>query len=337
MRRTGSTARREPGSSPLYELIYGVLRDHIAGGVFPPGLVIGESSVARAFSASRVPAAAALKRLHREGLVCDFDGRGYMTSGGRDPKPVRLELLDAGLKVPAHLAGELRTRNRHEFIYPEVEHDVAACLSYGRFLLVESALAGHFRVSRTVAHEVLTKLERTGLIARDSNQRWYAGPLTEELLREHYEMRWLLEPIALGQAAPELGTADLDAKWRRAAETRDGPRSPLALERLEHDLHVDVVLRCRNHQLGETIRRSQLPIIATHSTFAQHQAREEISTMIAEHLEIFDCLRSGRHAKAIAALEAHLRRSLGSNVDLLHRLKPLPGDLLPPYLVPMPA
>jgi len=54
----------------------------------------------------------------------------------------------------------------------------------------------HHGVSRTVAHEVLTRLERTGLVTQDVNQRWYAGPLTVDLLREHYEMGWLLEPIA---------------------------------------------------------------------------------------------------------------------------------------------
>ncbi|MDW6024874.1 GntR family transcriptional regulator [Mesorhizobium sp. BAC0120] len=326
----------EPGALPLYEAIYSVLRDHIVDAVFPPGLVLGETGVARAFSASRVPAAAALKRLHREGLVRAFQGRGYVI-GGHAVKPVRLELFRAGLRLPAGLAQEFRSRKRHELIYPKVEHDVAACLSYGRFLLNESALAEHHGVSRTVAHEVLTKLERTGLVSRDSNQRWYAGPLTEELLREHFEMRWLLEPIALSQVAPEIDKAELDAKSRRAEEARDGKRLPTTLESLEHDLHVDLVLRCPNQQLRETIRRSQLPIIATHSTFEQHQSREEISTMIAEHLEIFHCLSSGRHKKAIAALEGHLRRSLGSNIVLLQRLRTPPPDFLPPYLVPVQA
>jgi DNA-binding GntR family transcriptional regulator len=334
---TRAATRRARSASPLYELIYGVLREHIVEAVFPPGLVLGETSVARAFSASRVPAAAALKRLHHEGLVRDFAGRGYVTAGESSIKPVRLELSDAGLKLPPELAGEMKTRNRHELIYPEVEHEVAACLSFGRFLVNESALAEHHGVSRTVAHEVLTKLERTGLIARDSNQRWYAGPLDERLLREHYEMRWLLEPIALAEVAPELEPAELDRKSRRAEEARTGARPPPTLERLEHDLHVDIVLRCRNQQLRETIRRSQLPIIATHSTFAQHQTRAEISTMIAEHLEIFDCLRSGRHNQAIAALDLHLRRSLHANVELLKRVKTEQEHPLPPYLVAAPV
>jgi DNA-binding GntR family transcriptional regulator len=54
-------------ASPLYEIIYSVLRAHIVDGSLTPGLVFGEATVARAFQASRVPAAAALRRLHRGG------------------------------------------------------------------------------------------------------------------------------------------------------------------------------------------------------------------------------------------------------------------------------
>jgi DNA-binding GntR family transcriptional regulator len=329
-RRTATTGRSGP---PLYALIYDVLREHIVDGSFPPGLVLGEASVARAFQASRVPAAVALRQLKRDGLIRDFDGRGYVT--GRGGAPVRLDLLAAGLRVPPALAGDLKVRNRRERIYPDVEHSVAVCLAYGRFLLNESALAEHYGVSRTVAHEVLTRLERTGLVTQDVNQRWYAGPLTAELLREHYEMRWLLEPIALGQASPMLAAEEIAAKLQRAEQASRDRQKPAELERLEHDLHVDIVLRCENRQLRETIRRSQLPIIATHSTFEHEQDPHEIETMVAEHVAILSALNAGRRADAMAALEAHLRRSLQPNIELLRKLAPLPQGRRPPYLVPV--
>ena len=328
-------AEEEQKGAPLYEVIYGVLREHIVDGSFPAGLILGESIVARAFNASRVPAGVALRRLHGEGLLKDFDGRGFQTNNG-GAAPVRLELTDAGLRLPPSIAGEPKVRNRRERIYPDIEHSVAACLSYGRFLLNESALAEHYGVSRTVAHEVLTRLERTGLVTQDVNQRWYAGPLTAELLGEHYEMRWLLEPIALGEAMTALSPDELRVKMARVERAGHGRQKPEQLERLEHDLHVDIVLRCRNRQLRETIRRSQLPIIATHSTFERQQDPHEIETMVAEHLAIFAHLIAGRKKAAMAALEAHLRRSLQPNIDLLKGLAALPDERRPPYLVPAP-
>jgi len=323
--------QREPGGRPLYEVIYATLREHIEGGSFPPGLVLGEAIVARAFQASRVPAGAALRRLREDGLIADFGGRGFVLPG--EGGPVRLELADAGLRLPREAGGERAARNRRESIYPEVEHAVAACLSYGRFLLNESALAEHFGVSRTVAHEVLTRLERTGLISQDVNQRWYAGPLTAELLREHYEVRWLLEPIAFGQVFDELRPEALRAKLARLQRARGRRLKPRELEALERDLHIDIVLKCRNSQLRETIRRSQLPVLATHSTFERYQHRLEIDTMMAEHTAILGRALAGDRRGAMKGLESHLRRSLQPNIDLLSNLKAEPRPLLP-YLVP---
>jgi len=42
---------------------------------------------------------------------------------------------------------------------------------------------------------------------------------------------------------------------------------------------------------------------------------------------------SGDVNLAASILEAHLRRSLKPNLDILHRLGPLPEELRPPFLV----
>jgi DNA-binding GntR family transcriptional regulator len=321
-------------AATLNELIYSVLREHIAGGIFPPGLVLGEAGVARAFQASRVPAAAALRRLRREGLLKDFEGRGYQTKGERQIAPVRLELAEAGLKLPPSVATGLKARNRRERIYPAVEHVVAACLPYGRFQVNESGLAEHYGVSRTVAHEVLTRLERTGLVTQDTNQRWYAGPLTKELIRDHFEMRCLLEPVALAQVLPELRPEELRRKYERVKKVQAGQRTLEKIERLEKDLHVEILLRCRNQQLREAIRRSQLVLVAVHHAFDLYRDAATIDLMIAEHLAILGDLIEGRCEEAIKTLEEHLRRSLAQNIDLLANLGPLPEARRSPFLTP---
>ena len=223
--------------------------------------------------------------------------------------------------------------NHQARIYPLVEHAVAALLSYGRLLVNESALAEHFDVSRTVAHEVLTQLERTGLIEKDINQRWYAGPLTVDRLREHFEMRWLLEPAALGQAMGSLSPAELRAKRARVEKAQRHHNTPARLERLEVDLHGEVVLSCANRQLRDAIRRNAHPLFATHSTFELIQEAEEIETMLAEHLAVYDFLLARDKRAAMAALKAHIRRSLEPNIERLKRIGSLPESLRPPYLI----
>jgi DNA-binding GntR family transcriptional regulator len=329
--------RTMPADRPLYEVIYEVLRDHLAGGKFPPGLVIGEASVARAFTTSRIPAGAALKRLRDEGLLSDFDGRGYLAGRNGKAAPVRLELDEAGLTLPEALKSGLAVRTRPGRIYPDVEHAVASCLAYGKFMLNESALAEHYGVSRAVAHDVLTRLERTGIVSQDSNQRWYAGPLTADLIREHFEMRWLLEPVALKQAAPHILREELLRKREHVAHLKNGHKHPDRLERIEQELHIELIEQCGNSQLKFAVRRSQLPLIATHSTYRHYQDAEEIVRMASEHWSVYDHLLADAPDTAAKALEAHLKRSVGHNIEVLKQLPPLADDVRPPYLVPVSA
>lgn len=314
---------------PLYETIYAVLRAQIEGGQLPPGLVLGATGVARAFKASRSPAGVALRRLQREGLIATFGARGYVVAG--DVAPLRLGLEAAGLELPASIEAR-GPRNSSERIYPEVEHAVAAGLAYGRFLLNESALAEHYGVSRTVAHEVLTRLERTGIVTQDRNQRWYAGPLTPEGIRQHFEIRWLLEPAALRQAFPHLGRSDLIARRARVDALLGGQRSAIRTESIERDLHFHTLKPCGNSLLLDMVRRSQLPLLATHSAFEHRQRPAEITTMAHEHRVVYDRLIAGDSAGAAAVLEAHLRRSVEPTIELWHQLGEVPETIGQAYL-----
>ena len=231
----------------------------------------------------------------------------------------------------------LKARNRHERIYPAVEHAIASVLPFGRFQVNESALAEHHQVSRTVAHEVLTRLERTGLITQDLNQRWYAGRLTEAGLHDHFEMRCLLEPTALGQVMSTVPREEMRERLtgREKAATR---RHTLdRIERLERDLHIDIVLRCGNQQLRETIRRSQLVIVAIHHAFDLYRDSAMISLMVGEHIAILGHALAGRQGPAMRAMRAHLSRSLAQNIDIVRNLGPLPDARRPPYLVQVPG
>jgi DNA-binding GntR family transcriptional regulator len=327
-------ASPQPDSRPLYELIYDVLREHLVEESLPPGLVFGETTVARAFGSSRIPAAAALQRLKSDGLLKHFDGRGLIAAAADPGELVRSELVAAGLRLPTAVTNGLGVRNHHGRIYPQVEHTIAASLSYGKFLVNESALAEHYGVSRTVAHEVLTRLERVGLVAQEGNQRWYAGPLTAEGMRDHFEMRWLLEPVALGQSMDILDRDVVRARREHLAKTMTQKLTPLRREKLETELHVHTVLARANAQMVETIRRSQLIVIPTHSTFASQPYAEELGRSSEEHLEIYELIAAGKKKAAMRALEQHVRDALERNVERLRALRPLSDAQRPPFLIP---
>jgi DNA-binding GntR family transcriptional regulator len=318
---------------PLYELIYEVLRSHLLGHKFPDGLVFGEAVVARAFGSSRIPAAMALEKLRSDGLLENLKGRGSVAAGSKLDKLVRAELIEVGLNLPAVVIGNLEVRNHHGRIYPQVEHTVAASLSFGRFLVNESALADHYEVSRTVAHEVLTRLERTGLISQAGNQRWYAGPLTTDKLRDHFEMRWLLEPQALSQSMDSLDNGVVEERRAHVERALKLNFTPLRLEKLETELHVATVLSNCNEQMAFAIRRNQMPVIATHSAFASYPHVEELGRTLVEHLEVYDFILKRNKRAAMLALENHVKRALEPNLERLKNIGTLPESLRPPFLM----
>ncbi len=315
--------------APLYATIHDVLKTHLQARRLPAGLVIGATAIARLFGVSRIPAAAALAELAEQGLVDTFDGRGYLVPGGSEP--IRMDLVEAGLVLPEGAGSS--AASRREQIYPEVEHAVAGCLGYGRFMLNESALAQTYDVSRTIAHEVLTQLELAGVIEQDSNKRWYAGPFTAIDFARHFEMRWLFEPQALKQAYPKLRKADLQKRLERVAKISGPPVHPLELEGVEADLHTHTLAPCPNPVLLAALKRSQRLILVTHSTFAEFQNSAEISTMMRDHEAVYRALLDEDIDKAAAALEAHLRRSLAPCLDMLSQLPPIPDNIRPPYLI----
>jgi DNA-binding GntR family transcriptional regulator len=334
MRMTGKSSITRDSSAGggraehAYATIYSVLRDHLERKLLRAGLVVGQASVARAFNVSRVPAGIALARLLGDGMIGTFGGKGYIVPGG---EPLRISLKEGGLEIPVEAATP--PISRREQIYPEVEHAVAICLAYGRFLLNESALAQHYDVSRTVAHEVLAQLERAGVIEQDSNNRWYAGPLSAAEFKHHYEMRIFLEPQALRQAFPFLRDQDLRQRLQRIREAEQASMLPANSEELEADLHVHTLQPCPNSVLLNALRRSQRVLIATHSTFADHRKPVDIELMASEHARTYAALLEKNLEQAASILEEHLARSIEVNLGMLSRLGPLPESRRPPYLI----
>jgi DNA-binding GntR family transcriptional regulator len=325
-----------PGRRKLYQIVEHVLRSRIDEGALPAGSVLRESAVAAAFAVSRVPVGMALARLRGRRLIARLPGGGFVV-GRRSQEAVPLSAEALRLAIPADIHRELRLRNWRERIYPEVEREVAACLLFGRFQLRSRALAEHYGVSRTVAQELMTRLERVGIIRQEANARWYAGPLTPERITQLFEMRWLLEPTALQQAAPSLSPPELAAMRGRvvAARRRVARSDARQLHRLEIDLHRGVVLACANPELRETLYRCQLPLIASHLVFGAHQDLPQIPPMLEAHLAVFDRLIEGRIDAAARALEAHLRESEAGSAERLKNLPPLSSAAIPPYLTPV--
>src|ERR1700692_2910386 len=203
-----------------YEMVEEVLRQNILGGHIPRGLVLLEGPIAALMQTSRAPVQTALLRLEAQGMVRRFNGRGFMVANADEAvEPARGDLRKIGLRIPRAIDDALQSRASWERIYETVESDVAACLVFGRYRLIEAELAEHFNVSRTVVRDVLGRLEERGLVEKNQSSHWIAEPLTAQSIREHFALRRILEPQALISAAPLLDRARLAAVFERFRQT----------------------------------------------------------------------------------------------------------------------
>ena len=209
------------------------------------GLVLGEASVARAFQTSRMPASIALKLLHKEGLISISRDAATWCAAAGGARPSRADWISGrpASNCPHSSPSAPNSQSPQTRSIAQSSNSVATSVVYRRFLLNEAPLAEHFSVSRTIAHEVLTQLERTGIAVEDRNQRWYAGPLTPGDVAHHFEIRWLLEPEALRQAFPHLSQGELIRRRDKVRRARTGRIEPGELERIERDLHQDTLAR----------------------------------------------------------------------------------------------
>ena len=327
-----------PGALPRNELVYRILRDHIVSNVFREGLILRQGPISDSFGVGRDPAAKALRKLEGEGLIRKRVGHGFLVaSGDRQVEPVEMELASAGLELPRVRRDALTLRKLKSLIYPRVEQAVASLLVFGRFRINQSALAEHFGVSRTVAHEILVGLEGVGLARLGSNARWYAGPLTYDKIEEFYEIRWLLEPVALRQAALSITAQELHRLRDHLNDVlQRGLFEPAEMGRVEAELHNNLVLRCTNQQMRNVLIRCQLPIIATYDTVERNPGLFDqgsgLREAVEDHAVVLDHLLNRDEDGAAGSLERHLHRAFELCGPHFKDLQALPEDKIPPYM-----
>lgn len=326
-----------PSAPLLAETIYRVLRRHIEERRLPEGLVLGEANVAKALVVSRTPARVALQRLADEALVAAHAGRGLLVCYDNiAPEPLRMDLHDAGLSLVEADQDRLDSSTAADRIYPHAEKAMSSCMAFGRFWVNQTALANHFGISRTVAHDVLTRLEKVGVVLRDRNARWYVETLTPAKAKEHYTMRALLEPEALLLAYPLIGKPRIEAAWQRLVSGIQAPQAldASAFDHIERDLHVDLIHLCPNAQMVKVIQESQMPLIATHYTIERYGDSEHIRQAMLQHLSVLTPLMEENPERAAEALRYHLHRAAEVTIPRIASLPALRADQYPEYLTP---
>jgi DNA-binding GntR family transcriptional regulator len=294
-------------SPKLYERAFELIAGEIQAGILPPGERLTEVGLAKRLGISRAPIRQALAMLADRGMVQKASSNGYAVHGtnGQNTQPFPSE---------HGLTKELGTlaRASWEVIYDDVEKEIVARTSFFQWHVNEVALARHYGVSRTVSRDVLARLQQRGILTKDDKGRWLAPALNENRIRELYELRTILEPIALEKAArhaPMKTIVSLRDRLQTVSGQKKGVDYPTLLDALEQDLHVTLLSYCDNRALLEAISLPQALLVTQHFLFDWTNDMFDSEPFLPEHLAIYDNLIAGDVQRAKHALTYHLEVS----------------------------
>lgn len=190
---------------PLYNRIVQALVSEIAAGDLLPDDRLMENRIATRFGVSRAPARKALAEMETKGLVTHAPppARGFIVGQDAPQRAI-------GLAPETSEPFTTDTVPTWQRIYGEVEDALTRRIAFGSWRLTEAGIARQFGVSRTVAREVLARLQVRGLVVNEG-KGWVAPELSGIRVRDLYELRALLEPAALGNVAARLSNRRLEA------------------------------------------------------------------------------------------------------------------------------
>jgi DNA-binding GntR family transcriptional regulator len=173
--------------------------------------------------------------------------------------------------------------------------------------LRQAEFAERFGVSTTPVREAFVALAQEGLVRQDAHRGVVVfAPSTDEL-REVYEIRSVLEPLATELAATQLSDADLGAIERIVTQMRNA--KPKRYFELNRDLHSRIYAgarRPRLHEIIDGLREPSASYIGMNFTQYDQEYRDEVQ---AEHEAILDALRARAPKRAARAMREHLEHS----------------------------
>ena len=289
-------------TTSLADRVQAVLRAMIESGRIRNGERLVESQVAKSFGVSRSPARQALSDLLSAGLLREGKGAGYEVIGQGPP-------VEAG---QAAKLGKLNIQSPRQWerMYEELERAVATAILFHTVQINERKLAESFGVSRTVTRDTLARMDGMGLVQKDKSGHWIARRITPERVQHLYELRWLLEPQALIQAAPHIPKKELERArqniWNALSQI---PIQSYDFDETETDLHSDLLSYCPNKEILTALNRTQSLFVPTRyltDPFLEIPM-ELIENALKDHEGIVQALLDGNPPLASRLLVSHLK------------------------------
>jgi DNA-binding GntR family transcriptional regulator len=207
-------------------------------------------------------------------------------------------------------------------VYGQIRTEILACALKPGSLVQENDLALRYAVSKSPVRDALLRLQEQGLVEVLPRKGYRIKPISVADAAEMYEMRAVLERACIARAIDHAPDERLKAleRFRKSGKTPDLP-SWIAYNRA---FHVAVVEAAGNARLARAAR----DIIEefdrlTYMSIARFNI-SELSTLVAEHVELIDAMQRREKRGALAVARAHVDEARDRLLDSLSNLAVVP-------------
>jgi DNA-binding GntR family transcriptional regulator len=189
---------------------------------------------------------------------------------------------------------------------------LSGCLPAGTTLRQEE-LAERFEVSRMPVREALQRLESEGLVEVLPSRRVRVASLSRTEIEDVYDMRAVLEPLAVRLAVPRLTRAHLrDAAY--ALEAAEDEREAETFGVRNAAFHLALMNPCERPRLLSSI--AALLDVSDRYQRAALRDVEHTALVRDEHRRLLEAARRGDAGEAARLAEAHVRGAGARLLDL---------------------
>jgi DNA-binding GntR family transcriptional regulator len=172
--------------------------------------------------------------------------------------------------------------------------------------LRQEALSEQLNISRTPLRHALQSLAEDGLVEATGYKGARVAKLDQGMVDDLFEMRLLLEPLALSSAFRHHSKLDF-AKAEMALDAADAASDPSKLSELNWDFHHALYGPSKRQTLLRTIEQLNKASALAEVIASSIAARPEKSA--AEHRKLLEACRRGDETGAVSILREHLRQA----------------------------
>jgi DNA-binding GntR family transcriptional regulator len=194
--------------------------------------------------------------------------------------------------------------------------------------LREAELARTYKLSRTPIREILIALEKDGLIQRNRNQGAKVISFTPDDLEELYDVRCVLECLAVRRAVPHIPLNQLlEFEQRLAALPKNGggPKWSQRQSELDLELHRFIVSKSGNGRLITYLEN--ISLLPQSLRLAGYDDEKHGRDVRQEHLTLVRALlrRDGQLAERLMA--RHIENGKRKMLEMLYHRRDMRGKV----------